>query len=378
MPEARGPHRNDAATLRHSLRVCSVVAPMNDSPTPAAPAQVRKFPCPQCGADIVWSPGAKKLRCRYCGYERAIQLADDPKVRERPLEEELSRKRDLGWGMERKSYRCAHCGAVTTFAPGVAAGHCAFCGAPAVVEAPARAELVRPDGVVPFAVPRDTALGRFRAWLGSLWFRPNDLRKRAQLDSIRGIYVPFWFFDAATLSQWSAEAGYRRAGGRNSEMEWRPASGTLDHFFDDLPVPGSTGLDLATSERLEPFPTADMAPYDPSYLSGFAAEEYGRPLRAAWQLGRARMEETLREACRAEVPGDACRNLRVETTWSALATKSGLLPLWISAYHYRGKSFRYVVNGATGRATGSAPWSWWKIGLAIALALLVVWFISQH
>ncbi len=348
-------------------------------PAPSSPvAKVRKFPCPQCGADIVWNPGTKKLRCQYCGYERAIELTDDPKVRERPLEEELARKRDLGWGMERKTYRCAKCGASTTFAPGVAAGHCAFCGSPAVVEAPANAELVRPDGVVPFAVPRDKALNRFRAWLGSLWFRPNDLGKRAEMDSIRGIYVPFWFFDAATLSDWTAEAGTRRTVGRNSEVDWRPVSGSLDHFFDDLPVPGSTGLDLGTSEHLEPFPTAGMAPYDPSYLSGFAAEEYGRSLQVSWQLARSRMEATLEAACRAEVPGDLCRNLRVETTWSALATKSGLLPVWISAYHYRGKSFRYVVNGATGRATGTAPWSWWKIGSAIALALVVLWFISQH
>jgi len=341
-------------------------------------ARVRKFPCPQCGADIVWNPGTSKLVCEYCGYQRAVELAADPAVRERPLEEELARPRDLGWGRQRKSVKCSKCGAVTTFEPGVAAAACAFCGTPAVVEAPARDDLVRPAGVIPFKLALRDAQNRFRAWLASLWFRPNDLKKRAELDALRGVYVPYWFFDAATLSHWSAEAGYRQGSGKNARVVWRHESGTLEHFFDDLPVPGSLGLDLHTSEALEPFPSDGLLPYDPSYLAGFAAEEYGRPLETAWQLARSRMEETLRAACRAEVGGDVVRNLQVETTWSALATKNGLLPVWIAAYRYRGQSYRYAVNGATGRATGNAPWSWWKIGFALAIAAAILLFILTH
>jgi hypothetical protein len=90
------------------------------------------------------------------------------------------------------------------------------------------------------------------------------------------------------------------------------------------------------------------------------------------------MDATLRAACRAEVPGDHCRNLRVETTYSALAYKSGLVPIWIAAYEYRGKSFRYVVNGATGKASGTAPWSWVKIGLVVAAVLVLAILIFGH
>jgi hypothetical protein len=90
------------------------------------------------------------------------------------------------------------------------------------------------------------------------------------------------------------------------------------------------------------------------------------------------MEEELRAACRAQVPGGQCRNLTVETTWSALATKNGLLPFWIAAYRYRGRSFAYLVNGATGSAAGSAPWSWWKIGAAVlAAALVLLWLAGR-
>lgn len=350
------------------------------SPTPsaaAAPAaaRVRRFPCPQCGADVVWDPGAGQLACDYCGFRRAVHVEPESAIRERPLEEELARPRDLGWGMERKRYRCSKCGAIETLEPGVAASSCAFCGTPAVVEAPPRDDLVRPAGILPFRVERNDALRRFRSWLKSLWFRPNDLRKIAEVESIRGVYVPFWTFDAATFSRWSAESGRTVGSGKSRRTVWRPVSGTYERFFDDLPVPASRGLDGATSERLEPFPTAALVPFEPDYLAGFLAEEYARDLPQAFALAKTRMTQEISDGCRAQVPGK-CRNLRVQTAWSALATKSALLPIWIAAYEYRGKSYAWVVNGVTGRTTGSAPWSWIKI-VAAVLAVAVGWFLVR-
>ena len=365
-------------------------------------ARARKFPCPQCGADVVWHPGSKRLRCDYCGYQQevapagaahagaaAARGATDPAsgapvasaarfVGERQLADGLARGGDLGWGAERKAVRCTKCGALETFEPGVAARACGFCGSPAVVEAPVDANLVRPEGVLPFTVAKNDALQRFRSWLGSLWFRPGNLKERATVSGIQGIYIPFWTFDADSRSDWTAEAGYRRGSGKNARGEWRHASGTLDHRFDDLPLPASQGLDAATAREIEPFPTAEFVAYDPSYLSGFLAEEYAVGLAEAQTLARQRMDATLREACRAEVPGDECRNLRVSTQYSQWHYKSGLVPVWIAAYVYQGKSFRYVVNGATGKATGTAPWSWVKIGFAVLAALILVGIILSN
>ena len=341
---------------------------------------VRKFPCPRCGADVVWHPDRGKLRCDYCGAERAVATDGDgapTPVLERPLHEELRAPGAVGWGTERRSYRCASCGAVGTLEPGIAAGACAFCATPQVVETAPDAALVRPQGVLPFRIGRDDATGRFRSWLRSLWFRPNDLARHAELDAVRGVYVPFWSFDADTRSRWRAEAGRRVGVGKHARVEWRPASGTLEHRFDDLPVPASRGLDEEMARGLEPFPTRELVAYDPQFLSGFLAEEYGVALPEAYAAAKRRMDETLRAACRSEVPGDLCRGLEVETEFSGLACKSGLLPVWIAAYRYRGRVFRWVVNGATGRAHGSAPWSAVKIALAVLAALAVLLLLSN-
>lgn len=358
---------------------------------------VRKFPCPRCGADVVWHPGEERLVCQYCGYRgdatplatvaagAAVGAAGDsafatnvPPVAEQALEDGLSLPQRVGWGVERKAYRCAKCGAVETLDPNLVAGACAFCGTPAVAEAATDPNLVQPAGVLPFSVERGEATGRFRGWLSSLWFRPNNLKRIASLESIRGVYVPFWTFDAKTVSHWTAEAGYHRGSGKNRRTEWRQAAGVLDHDFDDLPVPASRGIDADLARALEPFPTAQLKAYDPNYLSGFVAEQYGVDLPTAWSTAKTRMDATLLAACRNEVPGDTCRNLRVRTDYSARTYKSGLLPIWIAAYTYRGDSFRYVVNGATGQAAGTAPWSWVKISLAVAAILTIVLFVIAN
>jgi hypothetical protein len=51
--------------------------------------------------------------------------------------------------------------------------------------------------------------------------------------------------------------------------------------------------------------------------------------------------------------------------------KHVLLPVWLAAYKYRGKSYRFVVNGRTGAVQGERPWSAWKIAFAVILGLIV-------
>ena len=71
-----------------------------------------------------------------------------------------------------------------------------------------------------------------------------------------------------------------------------------------------------------------------------------RMLRNAWENG---VPLTFSTDADYWVPGmtrgELVRNLSVETSFSALACKSGLLPVWLAAYEYRGRSFVYAVNG---------------------------------
>lgn len=343
-------------------------------------AKVRKFPCANCGADVRWDPGASALKCPYCGAERQV-AAPAGKITEKSVDVGLRAPRDLGWGAERKVVACKRCGAHTTLEPHVSATSCPFCGTSAIVEAPPNPHVIRPEGLLPFKIPRNSAIEQFQRWLKGLWLRPNDLTAASRLTDMRGVYIPFWTFDAATNSYWTAEAGYyytvqvRGSDGKmRSEVRirWEPASGSLELFFDDVPIPASRGIDAGLARGIEPYPTDQLTPYEPSYLSGFLAEENAIDLPEALEAAKTRMNADIYSACSREVPGNTQRNLQVNTTFSGLAYKNALLPIWIAAYDYHNKPYRYIVNGITGKAHGTAPWSWVKIMLLVMTIVVVL------
>jgi hypothetical protein len=91
-------------------------------------------------------------------------------------------------------------------------------------------------------------------------------------------------------------------------------------------------------------------------------------------LAQQGLEELERQACRQYVPGNA-RNVHVNVRTEGLASEPMLLPVWIMAYRYRDQVFRFLVNGQTGKSTGTAPTSLPKvIGVTFAVIAGVALF----
>lgn len=354
-----------------------------------SPDEIRKFPCKQCGAELVFSPGQTVLECPYCRHREEIPVSAEA-IREYDLESALLRTPHAeGWGTERRSLHCENCGATTTFEAGQVAGLCAFCGSPKVVEQRSDSHLIRPESLVPFAVKRDQAVAMFRKWISGLWFRPNDLKHAGQLAKINGAYLPFWTYDAFATSHWTAQAGYhyyetetyteRDSDGnmvtRTRQVQktrWVPASGHRQDFFDDELVCASTGLPPKLIHGICPYNLEGLAPYDSGFLAGFVAEEYQIGLAEGWATARERMQQEVVARCGNDVPGDTHRFLDVDTAYSQGRFKHVLLPVWVAAYLYNNQTYRFLVNGQTGQASGEAPLSWWKVAGAIALAILII------
>jgi hypothetical protein len=58
-----------------------------------------------------------------------------------------------------------------------------------------------------------------------------------------------------------------------------------------------------------------------------------------------------------------------------MRSEPALLPIWINAYRYGERTYRFCVNGQTGALVGSAPVSLAKLAilvLAIAIVVLVL------
>jgi hypothetical protein len=345
-----------------------------------------KHDCAACGAQAEWHPATQRLVCTFCGTAAPYEADAEGVIAEIDL---VTALRDLsdderGWAVQRRSVRCRSCRAVSIFDPERVGQNCEFCGSPELVDYDEIRAPLRPGSVLPFTQSTEEAREQLRRWCRSRWFAPNRLGKHSLLDQVHGLYVPYWTFDARVRCPWRAQSGtyyyttesYRDRQGRRRQrkvrhVRWQPASGTLEHFFDDLPVPGTTGLDRDLLAKIEPFPVAELVPYDTAYLSGFVVEHYQVVLIDAQRESRSAMETRLRQLCGAQVPGDTYRNLEIDPDYGEQTFKLILVPVWILSYDLDGTAFQVLMNGRTGRLAGRYPKSPWKIA-GLVLALLTI------
>ncbi|MBM3465797.1 MAG: zinc ribbon domain-containing protein, partial [Armatimonadetes bacterium] len=313
-------------------------------PDAAAPktTDVRRFACPGCGATLIYAAGIAKLRCEYCDTEQEVPKEGTAPT-ERALEELLSGKSERGWGAETVTFDCKSCGASVTLPPNQAAGRCPFCDNDVVVQRPSDPNLIRPESLIPFKVDKNAAANEFRDWLGKLWFRPNNLKRMAWLSDIKGVYSPYWTFDAQAQSRWTAESGYyyyttetytdsegKEQSRQVQHTRWEPSSGWHQDFHNDVLICASSLVEELVG-GLEPFNTTTaLVPYRPEYLSGWMAEEYKVGPADGWKRGEGRIMRREYDACHAQVPGDTQRNLNVSTRLDKITWKHVLLPVWIA------------------------------------------------
>jgi hypothetical protein len=366
---------------------------------PDALAQ-KKFVCPACGGEARWEPAKNALVCTFCGTVSPAQAELTPAGEQVIVEHDLvaalravpDAKR--GWQAEKTSVKCQSCQAISVFDPARVGQRCDFCGSTALVPYEEIKESFRPESLLPMKVSETQVRDSIRRWYGSRWFAPNKLKRAALTDTVKGLYIPYWTFDAQVHADWTAESGYyyyvtetcRDSQGETKtrqvrKVRWVPSSGSLDHFFDDELVPASRGVQPEMLRRIEPFPTQELVPYNSGFLSGWVVERYQIDLVTAAKTAREEMDEEMTRMCAAKVPGDTQRNLSVETDYSGQTFKHILVPIWLLTYNYGPRNFQVVINAYTGVIAGKYPKSWVKITLAVLAILAVVGFVAvlaQH
>lgn len=356
---------------------------------PTAQPGVSRFPCKKCGATLQFAPGTTSLVCPYCSCANDITL--DPQhlqVRELDYQQTLADLRSKSQTFEHKVVRCDGCSAQIEAPPSQASFPCPFCGT-SIVATAFVATHIKPNGILPFKMTRDQAISVFRAWLNSRWFAPNALKNEGRLDAcFQGVYLPAWTYDAQTTTPYSGERGdayyvtesYTVNGQRQTrqvrKVRWSSASGTVHVGFDDILVMASKSLPIQQLESLDPWKLEEVQPYADAFLAGFRAETYQIPLDEGFVIAQGKMEPTIDDAIRSDIGGDEQRISQKRTAYRDITFKHVLLPIWLSAYRYNNKVYRFVVNARTGEVVGERPYSAIKIALFVLMILAILGLIA--
>lgn len=346
----------------------------------------RIFYCENCGGVMEFDVESQSLKCPNCDTEIPI-VNETEKITEHRLTQHAMQT-VRAEEKTTQTMECRGCGAKIEVAPESTAAECPYCGSGYVL-AGKQEDAVIPDGVLPFQIDRRRVGELFHRWLKGRWMAPGELKHLYQREKLQGVYLPYWTFDAGAEARYSAMGGRRRTVTRRGPdgktthqivTDWYPTSGTVRRSFDDVLVPASEKLDRGLLRRAGRFGTKQVASYAPEYLSGYAAECYTVDLEDAHREAVQTMESELEAMARNDVLSryDDVRDVRIQPQYRNETYKHVLLPVYTTAYTYKGKKYHVIINGQSGSVEGDYPKSPAKIaGIAAAVLLalaLLFWF----
>jgi LSD1 subclass zinc finger protein len=357
---------------------------MQTEPTPSQTIQA-DVTCPSCGAHLKYKPGSDSLKCEYCEANVPIEKSEEI-IQEIDFDKFLSSSEGIKAQQELLTVRCEGCGAHVTLAPNIVSDRCPFCSSILVIKNASSETQIAPGSVLPFGIDSQQAFSEFKSWIKKLWFAPNKLKRFAiQPETLKGVYVPFWTYDSKTYNIFSGQRGDNYYVNENytttengrtvtktrtvTKIRWSSVSGEFNRNFDDVLVLASKSLPQKYADELEPWDLDKLAPFNEKFLSGFRTETYQVELKDGFAIAQQTMDEKLRSETCQRIGGDHQRIHNLRSTYNNVTFKHILLPIWISAFRYKNKVYRFLINGRTGEVQGERPYSTWKI---IGLILLIL------
>ena len=336
---------------------------------------------------LKYQPGTRYQVCEYCGHQNDI-IEKQESIQEYDLHQALQELANTKPGNATKQAHCNACGANFKFASNLHAGECPFCGTD-IVTSPQKTKSIPPKSLLPFLIDENQAKGKFRLWLNGLWFAPNKVKKYARDEAkLVGIYLPYWTYDSDTESTYTGARGdtyyvnepvsYVQNGRmvtkikRVPKIRWTNVRGRVSRSFDDVLIGASLSLPRQIIDHLHPWDLENLVPYNKKYISGFQSELYQVELDEGFDRAKQVMGGIIHRDIAYDIGGDHQRIHQVNTQHSHITYKHCLLPIWSAAFLYRDKSYRFVINGRTGKVQGERPYSYWKIALAVIVGLSIV------
>ncbi|MDO6491174.1 MAG: DNA helicase PriA [Cellulophaga sp.] len=344
----------------------------------------QKKSCANCGAELKYKPGSQQLSCGYCGYEEFIEQAKSS-FEELELDHYLKAVGDNAYTETIELLHCKNCGANQHIEENYKSLHCVYCSEPLIIEDIEKEGWILPSAVVPFQIDTNKARGIFKNWVNGIWFAPDKLKKAAlDPEGIRGLYIPHWTFDADMTADYVGRRGeyyyvtktYKTKNGTSTRQErrtrWYPASGRVNGFVDDILINASEKKQREIPAKVAFWNLKELKPYNSGFLAGFVTEKYTISLKDGHHQSFTKAKEIAHNWIRKDIGGDTQQISSADIKLKDETFKHILLPIYISAYNYDGKEYRFYVNGQTGKISGTRPYSFWKIFFLVLLIVLII------
>ena len=340
--------------------------------------EVLTYQCPNCGAPLTFHSDSQRWDCEFC---RSSFTLEDLQHLENKAEETQQAATEEE-AAKATCYVCPSCGAEMITEEGTAATFCAFCGNPAVLPQELAGDFA-PEKLIPFRYTKEQAVAALETLCKKKPLLPKDFSNQQHIESVTGIYVPFWLFDcdmnvrmdamAQRVHTWS-DSRYRYTKTDHYRLE---REGILQ--VEAVPADGLQRMSDDMMDALEPFDYSTMTDFQFSYLAGYFAERYDVDKEASWPRVQTRINQAARSLTEQTMSGYVSRQVsNFSTQVLEKSTRYAMLPVWLLTTSYKGKTYLLAMNGQTGKMVGNLPMSggqmakWFGICAGAAFAICMI------
>ena len=338
----------------------------------------KELECPCCGGTLQFDSHTQDIVCPYCDSHFSV---DDLKAYTDDLASD--KEEDVSWdestvqaytsqemkGM--KIYSCESCGGEIIVDETTTSTSCPYCGNNILVSKQLSGDL-KPNLVIPFKKDKENVLDSLKSFFKKKPLLPRTFSRENVIEEVKPLYVPFWLFDADVYGKVRFKGEItKRWSDLNydyKEIKYYSLVRTGDIAFDHVPVDGSRKMEDKLMESIEPYNFDEAVDFNAGYLAGFAADRYDVDKDETFKRATERFRDGTIQAFRSDITG--FENVRLDDSNIQLSntkTLYALYPVWILNTKWRDKSYRFAVNGQTGKCAGDLPIS--------PLKFTMFWFI---
>lgn len=341
-------------------------------------SELKDFKCPNCGGRLEFDSASQKLKCPYCDgtYDPDTFGEGEEYTIENTIWDEDD---DLA------VYTCKSCGGALITDRNTAATSCPYCGNPIVLQGNVSGSY-KPSRIIPFALDKKAAQREYLKHLQGKVLLPRAFSSEAVIDEIKGVYVPFWLFDGTANAQMWYDATKVRYWS-DSDYNYTETSyfklfrsGRVS--FEEVPVDASTVIDDDLTQSIEPFDGRDFKDFNANYLAGYLADKYDVEAADAKRLA----DDRIMNSTEALFASTTAGYTSVIPTGSRIMLNKGrqeyvMMPMWLLNVNWNGKTYKFAMNGQTGKFVGNLPTDtgkMWGIGAGVFFAVSLIAILVQY
>lgn len=329
-------------------------------------AAIQEYKCPCCGGAIAFDSTIQKMKCPFCDTEFDLEtLASYDSELQNATEDDMNWDDSAGEEWQESetdnlsSYVCHSCGGEIVCDNNTGATSCPFCGNPVVMMGKFSGAL-KPDYVIPFKLDKKAAEAALKKHYDGKRLLPKVFKSQNHIAEVKGVYVPFWLFDAGADVNMNYKATKVRAWSDSNydyvETSFFSVSRAGNIGFECVPVDGSTKMADDLMESLEPFNVSEAVDFQTAYLAGYLADKYDVDAEQSTPRANERIRKSAEDAFRATVKGYAtvtkeAGNIRLQNG----KIKYALFPVWVLNTKWNGQNYLFAMNGQTGKMVGDLP-----------------------